>query len=192
MAQPPRREITRLLLAWNRGDDAALEELTPLVYQELRQLAQSYMRREAPGHALQPTALVHETYMRLVDVGQIQWQDRAHFFGMAARLMRRILVDIARAQGRAKRGGKAEHLVIDEQILADDPKDLDLLDLNEALDGLAALDQRKSQVVELRFFGGLTVEETAEALGVSRDTVLRDWRVARLWLLRELSADEEP
>lgn len=181
--------MTRLLLAWRSGDRAALEELVPLVYAELRRLAHRQMRRERPGHTLQTTALVNETYLRLVDAKQVRWQNRAHFFAICAQLMRRILVDHARARGSLKRGGDAVHVALDDTPLGSPPPDADLLALDEALTSLATVDVRKSRVVELRHFGGLSVEETAEALDVSPETVMRDWKVAKLWLLRELKRE---
>jgi RNA polymerase sigma-70 factor, ECF subfamily len=158
----------------------------PLVYGELRRQAARYMKHERTGHILQATALVNEVYLRLIDVKQVQWQNRAHFFAMAARLMRRILIDAARARGYQKRGGGARPLSLDEALIVPSEPGHDLVALDDALTALAAVDARKSQVVEMRFFGGLTLEETAEALHVSRDTVKRDWRMAKLWLLREL------
>jgi RNA polymerase sigma factor (TIGR02999 family) len=175
-----------LLLAWNRGEDTALEALLPLVYDELRRLASHYMRRERDGHTLQATALVNEAYLRLIEVRKVQWQNRAHFFAMAARLMRRILVDAARARGYQKRGAGARVLSLDEALIVQVEPDQDLVALDHALTALAEIDARKSQVVEMRFFGGLNIDETAEALHVSRDTVKRDWKMAKLWLLREL------
>jgi RNA polymerase sigma factor (TIGR02999 family) len=175
-----------LLLAWNRGEPDALDALLPLVYDELRRLAAHYLRGERSGHTLQATALVNEAYLRLIEVKQVQWQNRAHFFAMAARLMRRILVDAARSRGYQKRGGGAPVLSLDEALIVPTEPGEDLVALDEALTALAAVDARKSRVVEMRFFGGLSVEETAEALQVSRDTVMRDWKMAKLWLLREL------
>ena len=177
---------TALLLAWNRGDPDALDALLPLVYEELRRLAGRYMKQEREGHSLQATALVNEAYLRLIEVKQVRWQNRAHFFAMAARLMRRILVDAARSRTYHKRGGGAPVLSLDEALVIPNQPGHDFVALDDALSALAAIDQRKSQVVEMRFFGGLTLEETAEALSVSRDTVIRDWRMAKLWLLREL------
>jgi RNA polymerase sigma factor (TIGR02999 family) len=177
------------LLAWCSGDRAALERLVPLVYAELRRRAHRQMRGERPGHTLQTTALVNETYLRLVDSKKVRWQNRAHFFAVCAQLMRRILVDHARAQRSLKRGGNAVHVALDDTPVGSPPPDADLLALDEALTRLAVIDIRKSQVVELRHFGGLSVEETAEALDVSPDTVMRDWKVAKLWLLRELKRE---
>jgi RNA polymerase sigma factor (TIGR02999 family) len=183
--------VTGLLLAWNGGDPHALDQLVPLVYDELRRLARRYMSRERPGHLLRTTALVHETYLRLIDVSRVRWQDRAHFFAMAARQMRRILVELARAGHRLKRGGGAEPVPLEQAEAAAPEPDWDLVALDEALGGLAALDERKSRVVELRFFGGLNVEETAEVLGVSVETVARDWRLARVWLLRRMCPEQD-
>ena len=176
-----------MLLAWNRGEPDALDALLPLVHQELRRLAAHYMRRERSCHTLQATALVNEAYLRLIEVQRVQWQNRAHFFAMAARLMRRILVDAARSRGHQKRGGGAPVLSLDEALVVPTEPGKDLVALDEALTALASVDSRKSQVVEMRFFGGLNIDETAEALQVSRDTVKRDWGFAKLWLLRELS-----
>jgi RNA polymerase sigma-70 factor (ECF subfamily) len=175
-----------LLRAWGSGDDAALHQLVPLVESELRRLAGAYMARERPGHTLQPTALVNEAFLRLVDAQDVRWQGRAHFFGIAARLMRRVLVDHARARGVAKRGGGARAEPLESAILVSRAPDVGLLDLHRVLDALSEIDERKATVVEMRFFGGMTVDETAEALGVSIDTVKREWRVAKLWLLKTL------
>jgi len=180
--------ITQLLLAWSEGDQTALEKLIPLVHAELRRLARSYMRRESPGHLLQTTALVNEAYLRLVDQRKVKWQNRAQFFGVSAQLMRRILVDFARARDNLKRGGKARQVSLDDALVVSQEREADLVALDDALTALAEIDPRQSQVVELRFFGGLSVEETAEVLKVSPETVMRDWKVAKLWLLRELSA----
>lgn len=178
---------TELLLAWNRGEDEALERLVPLVHDELRRIAQQYMRGERAGHTLQATGLVNETYLRLIDIKRIKWQNRAHFFAMSARLMRRILVDMARAHGNQKRGDGAPHISLDEGLAVSDEASPSLVALDDALHALAKIYSRQSDVVELRFFGGLDINETAEALHVSADTVKRDWRFAKLWLLRELS-----
>jgi RNA polymerase sigma factor (TIGR02999 family) len=179
-------DITGLLLAWSDGDREALERLTPLVYRELKKLAESYLRRERPGHTLQPTALAHEAYLRLIDQQNVRWQNRAHFFGIAAQAMRRILVDHARARLAEKRGsGMAVSL--DEAIDVSDQRADQLLALDEALKTLAGLDPQQSRVVELKYFGGMTLEETAEVLGVSRATVIREWRMAKAWLYDELS-----
>jgi RNA polymerase sigma-70 factor, ECF subfamily len=182
-------QVTGLLHAWSDGDEAALNHLVPLIESELRKLARTYMARERRGHTLQTSALVNEAYLRLVDAQGIRWQDRSHFFGIAARLMRRVLVDHARARGFQKRGGNAEAVELGDAILVSRAPDVELLDLDRALTALAAVDERKARVVEMRFFGGMTVEETAHTLNVSTDTVKRDWRLAKLWLLRAL---EEP
>ena len=182
--------VTALLRAWGDGDDGALEQLTPLVEAELRRLARAYMARERRDHTLQPTALVNEAFLRLTEARRVRWQDRAHFLGISARLMRRVLVDHARSRGYRKRGGAAERVTLNEQVVAAPEIAVDVVALDRALEALAAVDVRKSRVIELRFFGGLTVEETAEVLHVSADTVKRDWRLAKLWLLRELEGDE--
>jgi RNA polymerase sigma factor (TIGR02999 family) len=186
VAQP---QVTRLLLAWNQGDDAALNELLPIVYAELQRLARSYMARERHGHTLQPTALINEVYLRLVDVRQVQWQNRAQFVAVCARLMRRVLVDAARSRGSTKRGGRAPQIPFDDRLAPQGGRQEELLALDEALNRLAETRPRTSQVVELRVFGGLTVEESAEALHVSAETVMRDWRFAKAWLTRELKGD---
>ena len=179
--------VTQLLRAWSSGDQSALEQLIPLVEAELRRLARIYMARERIGHTLQTTALVNEAFVRLVDARQLPWQDRAHFLGIAARLMRRVLVDHARARGMKKRGAGAYTLPLDEGMAVSPAPNVDLLMLDRALKALAAVDERKCHVIEMRFFGGMTVEETAAALDVSPDTVKRDWRLAKLWLLREMA-----
>ena len=184
--QTPPVEVTRLLLAWRAGDEAALARLTPVVYAELLRIGRRCMRGQAPDHTLQATALVNEAYLRLVDVQQMNWQNRAHFFAMAARLMRRVLVDSARAKGYQKRGGGAVKVTLTSGV-ATSEKGLDLVRLDEALEAFAKIDDRKSRVVELRYFGGLSVSETAEVLGVSQETVTRDWRMARSWLMREMT-----
>jgi RNA polymerase sigma factor (TIGR02999 family) len=181
--------VTELLLAWGRGDRVALDELVQIVHQELRRLARLQLRGERNNHTLQTTALVNEAFIRLVDLRRIQWQDRAHFLSLSARLMRRILVDHARSRNYQKRGGGALTVTLDDIVVASPARGADLVALDDALEGLARVDPRKSQVVELRFFGGLSVEETAEALKVSPETVLRDWRLAKVWLLREVSGD---
>ena len=186
MSIPP-SEISRLLAAWRNGNQQALDELTPLVYEELRRLAHHYMSRERPGHTLQTTALVNEAYLRLVDQKVTQWQNRAHFFGIAAQLMRRILVDHARSHAYAKRGGGAHKVPLDDAAVLSPERGAEVIDLDDALKSLAEIDARKCRVVELRYFGGLTVEETAEVLNVSPITVKRDWSVAKAWLLREIS-----
>jgi RNA polymerase sigma factor (TIGR02999 family) len=179
-------EITRLLVAWGDGDDAALEKLTPLVYQQLHRLAHHYLSHEQPGHTLQTSALVNEAYLQLIDWKNVPWQNRSHFFGVSAHLMRRILVDFARSRRYQKRGAGTPALPLDEAVLIAREKSADLVALDEALSSLAKLDARQSRVVELRFFGGLTVEETADVLKVSEGTVRRDWSLARAWLRREM------
>jgi RNA polymerase sigma-70 factor, ECF subfamily len=179
--------ITGLLHAWRQGDQTALAELTPLVHAELRRMARRYVRRERQDLSLPATGLVNECYLRLVDAQHVDWQNRAHFLALAGRMMRRILVDVARARRYRKRGGSAEHVTIDDQIIAPEPG-RDLVALDDALRALALIDERKAHVVELRFFGGLSNEETAEALGVSAKTVMREWQVAKVWLLRELTS----
>jgi len=178
--------ITRLLKEWSDGDRRALDRLTPLVYEELRHQAARYLRRERPGHTLQTTALINEAYLRLIDAKDVHWQSRAHFFAIAANLMRRILVDHARRRDADKRGGSQVRVQFDEALAVADETDVDLLAIDEALDRLAAIDPQQARVVELRFFSGLSVEETAAALGVSAKTVKRDWSVARAWLRREI------
>lgn len=175
-----------MLLAWSHGDEAALERLVPVVHDHLHRLARHYMQGERTGHTLQATALVNEVYLKLVGVQHVRWQDRAHFFAVSARLMRRILVDHARSRQALKHGGAAEIVPLDDVAIVAGDAGQDLVALDDALNALAALDARKSQVVELRFFGGLTVEESAEALHVSPETILRDWKLAKSWLLREL------
>jgi RNA polymerase sigma factor (TIGR02999 family) len=183
------REVTQLLLEWNAGDENALKKLVPLVYGELHRLAQHQMRRERPDHTLQATALINEAYLHLVDIRNVHWENRAHFFALCARLMRRILVDLARSRHSAKRGTGEQPLTLDQSLAMSPEQSPDLVAIDDALTALAAIDARKAQVVELRFFGGLTVEETAELLKVSPETVRRDWRLAKVWLLRELSVD---
>lgn len=187
MVLPSTHDVTLLLKAWSTGDEEALAKLTPLVYRQLREIARRYMAGERHGHPLQTTALVHEAYVRLVDCGKVNWQDRAHFFAVSAQLMRRILIDFARSRGYLKRGGAIPHMSLEDAPAVCDEPDVNLVALDDALKALAAIDERKSKVVELKFFGGLNVEETAEVLRVSSDTVLRDWRFAKIWLLRELS-----
>lgn len=179
-------QITQLLLAWSDGDARALERLMPLVHDELHRLAHRYMAGERRGHPLQTTALLNEAYLRLVDSSRVQWQNRAHFFAVSAQLMRRILVDVARARRKIKRGGQVVHVSWDETLDVPSQPGADVLALDDALQALAKLDARKSQIVELRFFGGLSVDETAEVLKVSPTTVMRDWGLAKAWLLREL------
>jgi RNA polymerase sigma-70 factor, ECF subfamily len=186
VAAPCAPDVTRLLLAWRDGDDAARERLIPLVYRELRALAHAGMRGEPRGITLQTTALVHEAYLRLVEVRQVSWQNRSQFFALCAQAMRRILVDAARARHSLKRGGRAEHVPLDEALVASPARDGDVLAVDEALTDLANADPRKARVVELRYFGGLSVEETAEVLRVSPQTVMRDWKLAKLWLIKAL------
>lgn len=180
-------EVTRLLLDWSDGDQAALDRLLPLVDRELRRLAHHYLGRERTGQTLQTTDLVNEAYLRLIDQRRVRWQNRAHFYGIAAQLMRRILVDRARHRRRAKRGGGAHMLELDQAVVLSPPPEVDMLALDEALTRLAGVDRRKAQVVELRFFGGLSVEETAHILEVSPVTVMREWKMAKAWLHRALS-----
>jgi RNA polymerase sigma-70 factor, ECF subfamily len=180
-------DATTLLLAWRQGDEAALDELISLVYQELRRMAHRYLAGQRPGHTLQTTALVHETYLRLVDCRQVRWQDRSHFLAVTAKLMRRILVDYARSRNANKRGGAVPPVSLDESLDFAPPRSADLVALDDSLEALATIDPRKSKVVELKFFGGLDTGEIAEVLEVSQQTVLRDWKLAKVWLLRELS-----
>jgi len=186
VAGHPSDGVTKLLLAWSEGQDEALEKLVPLVYQELRRMARRYMYGERAGHTLQTTALVNEAYLRLVDSRKVLWQNRAHFFAISAQLMRRILVDFARSRRYQKRGGGMENLTLNEELIMAPQQGRQLLALDDALCALAKTDARKARVVELRFFGGLSAEETAEVLKVSPDTVLRDWRLAKAWLAREM------
>ena len=179
-------EVTQLLKAWSAGDEEALEKLTPLVYRKLHKIAKQYMAGERSGHPLQTTALVNEAYLRLVDCGRVNWHDRVHFFAVSAQLMRRILIDFARSRGYLKRGAAAPHISLDQAPSVCSEPDMNLVALDDALQALSAVDERKGKVVELKFFGGLSVEETAEALGISEETVVRDWRLAKIWLLREL------
>ena len=181
------QEVTRLLQAWKAGDEGALERLMPLVYDELHHLARGYMAAEQTGHPLQTTALVHEVYLRLVDANTIDWQNRAHFYAICSRLMRRILIDFARSRNYQKRGPNFAHIQLEEAATISATVGSELLAVDEALKQLATIDPRKSEVVEMRFFGGLTVEEIAAALSVSPETVMRDWKLAKAWLLRELS-----
>ena len=190
MEKPPSQGVTQLLVAWTHGEQAALDKLVPLVHAELQRLAHRRMGRERPGHTLQTTALVNEVYLRLVDVKQVCWQDPAHFFAVSSQLMRRILVDFARSRRYLKRGGGAQKVTFDEALIPSPKRGQDLVQLDDALNALARVDARKSRVVELRFFGGLSVEETAEVLKVSQETVLRDWRLAKAWLAREMSKAE--
>ena len=184
---PSSADVTELLVAWSDGDKSAEKELFSLVYGELRHLAHRYMLRENPGNTLQTTALVNEAYVRLIDSKRANWQNRAHFFGFSAQVMRHILVDLARSKNFQKRGGEVRKIPLDEGLVMSPVKDGYLVDLDDALKPLAEVDARKSKVVELRFFGGMSVEETAEVLKVSQDTVMRDWRLAKAWLWRELS-----
>jgi RNA polymerase sigma factor (TIGR02999 family) len=180
-------EVTQLLLAWNEGDQTALERLIPLVHAELRRIARRYMRNERAGHTLQTSALINEAYLRLIDAQQVRWHNRAHFFGIAAQLMRRVLVDFARSRSYKKRGGGALQVSLDEAMVTSKERGEDLVALDEALSALSELDERKGRVVEMRFFGGLNEKEIAEALTVSQETVRRDWRLAKSWLRRRLS-----
>ena len=190
MASPVPAEVTQLLLAWSQGDDGALQTLIPIVYRELRRLAHRYMSQERPGHTLQTTAILNEAYLRLVDNTKPVWQGRSHFIAATAQLMRRIMVDHARERRSLKRGGGALKVTLDEAALVTETRSEELLALDEALDRLAAQDARKSQIVELRYFGGLTVEETAEFLKLSQRTVEREWTMAKAWLYRALSGEE--
>jgi len=187
MAESPTKDVTKMLVDWSNGDRSARDQLLPLVYYELRKLAERYLRREAPGNTLQATALVHEAYLQLVDQKQVNWQNRAHFFGAAANLMRQILIQHARAKHAEKRGGNQHKLYLDEAGDIAVERNIDLIALDDALNDLAAIAPQQSRVVELRFFGGLSIEETAEALGVSPATVKREWNMAKAWLHRELS-----
>lgn len=180
-------EITAQLIAWSKGDAAALEQLMPAVYQELRRIADHYLRSEQSGHSLQPTALVHEAYLRLIDQKQVEWHNRAHFFGVAAQMMRRILIDHAKAKHRIKRGGTAPKISLDETVSFTRERAAELVALDDALQVLGEIDERKSRIVELRYFGGLTVEETAQVLGISDKTVMRDWKLAKAWLYDEIN-----
>ncbi len=188
MNSSPRTDVTELLLAWNTGDRTALDRLMPVVYQELRRLARHYMQSEKPGHSLQATALVNEAYIRLVDQQRVDWKNRAHFFGAAAQIIRRVLVDHARSRGRLKRGGDDVRVTFDGDIGPRSEVQGDLVALDDALNQLAKLDPQQARVVELRYFTGLSIEETAEALGISPATVKRDWATARAWLFREMTS----
>jgi RNA polymerase sigma factor (TIGR02999 family) len=192
MAEPPVHEVTDLLRAWSEGDESALKKLVPIVHDELHRLARVYMANERPGHTLQATALVNEAYLRLLDVGQINWQNRAQFMGVCAQLMRRILVDFARRRKSKKRGGENIQLSLEEGLIVSKDRAAELLALDDALSAFAAMDARRSRVVELRFFGGLSVEETAEVVKVSPDTVMHDWKLAKAWLAREMSGQNDP
>ena len=180
-------EITQLLISWSRGDGTAMNQLIPLVEVELRRLAKHYMGRENPGHTLQTSALINEAYIRLIDQQSVQWKDRAHFFAVSAQIMRHILIDHARSHRSAKRGGGARKIPLDELEAVSDQRATELLALDDALNTLAVLDPRKSQMIELRFFGGLSIEETAEAMGISPMTITREWRLAKAWLHREMN-----
>lgn len=186
MAVDSGKEITQLLVAWSEGDQTALDQLAPLIHAELHRLAHHYMSRERPGHMLQTSALINEAYLRLIDWRNVRWQNRAHFFGVAAQLMRRILVDFARDRKYLKRGGDALQVSLNEAASFAVDRSADLVALDEALTALSQMDERKAQVVEMRFFAGLAVDEVAEILKVSKETVMRDWRLAKVWLLREL------
>lgn len=190
MSKHPTEEITQLLLAWGKGDEEAFDRLMPLVYDEMRKIARRYMSRQRPDHTLQTTALVNEAYLRLIDSSKVQWQNRAHFYAISAQLMRRILVDFARARTNQKRGGGAQKVVLDEALTLTSEPGADLIALDDALNELAKLDRRQSQIVELRYFGGLSEDETAEILDISARTVRRDWSLARAWLYRQLNQEE--
>ncbi len=185
------QEVTRLLLAWRQENQDALDELIPIVYEELQQQAHRYLQREQKGHSLQTTALVNEIYLRLLDCKKVSWKNRAHFFAITAKMMRHILVDYARSRRSQKRGGDLEETTLDEKLTFSIARNSDLVALDDALNELALMDERRSRVVELRFFGGLSVEETAEVLGVCADTVVRDWRLAKVWLAREIKKSAE-
>jgi|SRR5687767_1668211 len=189
---PSTNEVTQLLIAWGNGDETALGQLMPLVYSELHRLAHRHIRKERPGHTLQTSALLNEAFLRLVDQRGVDWQSRAHFFSIAARMMRRILVDYARSRRYAKRGGNAQQVSFDEQLVVSRQVSADVLAIHDALNELATMDERKSKVVELRFFGGLSIDETAEVLGVSPGSVMRDWTLAKAWLRLTIKpADED-
>lgn len=188
MTQPlTQGEITALLVAWSDGERGALDQLMPLVYQELRKMAHNYLRRERSGHTLQTSDLVHEAYLKLINEREMNWQNRVHFFAVTAQMMRMVLVDYARRRNYAKRGGGARRAPFDEALAESNERALELIALDDALSALAAFDERKGRIAELRYFGGLSVEETAEALGIAPVTVMRDWRLAKAWLHRELS-----
>ena len=187
---PSPHDVTQLLVAWSNGDQAARDQLMPLVYEELHRLAHQYMRRERPGNTLQTSGLVNEAFLKLVDQREVQWQNRAHFFGIAAQMMRRILVDYARNRGYAKRGGKAQRVSFNEALTVSDERSAEVIALDEALNNLVTIDERKGKIVELRFFGGLSIEETADLLGVSPGTVMRDWTMAKAWLRRAMTTND--
>jgi RNA polymerase sigma-70 factor, ECF subfamily len=191
ISTPPREHVTQMLVDWSKSDHEAPARLMPFVYDELRQLARQYLQRERPDHTLQATGLVHEAYLRLVDQSTTTWQNRAHFFGVAAQVMRRVLVDYARAHRAEKRGGEWAKLAFDEALAPSMERNVDLIALDDALKDLLALDPRQSQIVELRFFGGLTNEEIGEVLDVSPRTVKREWRIAKAWLRREIMTGED-
>ena len=186
MVTVSRKGVTELLRAWSSGDEAALDRLVPLIYEELHRIARRYLDRERPGHSLQTTALINEAYLRLVDARKHPWQDRTHFFAIAAQMMRRILVDHARSRQNLKRGGAVRRVSLDEALAVSRDQSAEMVKLHDALTALAAVDSRKGRVVELRFFGGLNIQETAHILKVSVDTVMRDWKFAKVWLSREL------
>ena len=189
MKEPDAHQLTQLLAAWSDGEEEALEKLAPLVHAELYRLAKRYMSRERPNHLLQTSALINEAYVRLIDWKAVRWQNRAHFFGVAAQMMRRILVDFARRRPHADKDQEAVHLSLDEALTVSSQRDPDLLALDDALKSLATIDERKSRIVELRFFGGLSVDETAEVMKLSSITVIREWNKAKAWLYRELSSN---
>ena len=191
MTSPSRDDVTQLLLDWSNGDKAALDKLMPLVYDELHRLAHYYMNRERGGHTLQTTAIISEAYLELADQRSVRWQDRAHFFGVAAHLMRRILAGYARSRHYAKRGGAARRVSLEEAMIVSEQRASDMVALDDALTALAEIDERKMRIVEMRFFSGLSIDETAEALGVSPGTVMRDWTLAKAWLKREMSTSDE-
>jgi RNA polymerase sigma-70 factor (ECF subfamily) len=191
MQPPSPSEVTRLLKDWSEGDSSALDRLIPIVYDELRAVAARYLRRERQEHTLQPTALVNEAYLRLIDQKQVKWQNRAHFVGVAAQMMRRILVDHAKSHNRAKRGGGAQRVSLDDAVIVSKERSEDLVELDKALTDLAAFDERKSRIVEMRYFGGLSVEETAEVLKISIITVARDWKLAKAWLYTHIEESGE-
>ncbi len=191
MNQSKLPEITRILKSWSGGNRQAVDDLMPLVYDELHKVAQQYLRRQRTDHTLQPTALVNEAYLKLIDISDVDWEDRAHFFAFASQTMRHILVDYARAQSREKRGGGAQKLSLDEAVSYSKETEVDLLALDEALHELAALDEKQGKIVELRFFGGLTVEETAVVLHISPATVKREWRIAKAWLFKKMKNEDE-
>ena len=191
MTSSSKDEVTQLLLYWINGDHTALDKLMPLVYEELRRLAHHYMNRERPGHTLQTTAIVHEAYMQLVNQRSVKWQNRAHFFGIASHLMRRVLTGYARSRQCAKRGGETHQVSFDEAFFVSEERSAEIVALDDALNSLAKIDERKSRIVEMRFFGGLSNEETAEVVGVSPGTVMRDWTLAKAWLRCEMDNEAQ-